>query len=206
MSKMTTCLWFDKGQAREAAEFYASVFPDSHVGAGNACHLALHRLRGRHPFAEACRCRVALVHRYLGRRRAAPGVADDLRQQGGQTHVAADLQAGAGEQFFDVGGAAHDAEEVTLGHLDGDVRGAVPAGTGAAAVTHLRPEGPVLAEDELENAFDAHGMGVGEQFAEDALKVHGMPLAVFRCAGITSACTNDLAVWAGNFSACCYVP
>lgn len=30
-SKMTTCLWFDKGQAREAAEFYASVFPDSHV-------------------------------------------------------------------------------------------------------------------------------------------------------------------------------
>jgi predicted 3-demethylubiquinone-9 3-methyltransferase (glyoxalase superfamily) len=31
MSKLTTCLWFDKGQAREAAEFYASVFPDSHV-------------------------------------------------------------------------------------------------------------------------------------------------------------------------------
>lgn len=30
-SKLTTCLWFDKGQAREAAEFYASVFPDSHV-------------------------------------------------------------------------------------------------------------------------------------------------------------------------------
>ena len=31
MSKITTCLWFDKGQAREAAEFYAGVFPDSHV-------------------------------------------------------------------------------------------------------------------------------------------------------------------------------
>ena len=30
--KMTTCLWFDKGEARRAAEFYASVFPDSHVG------------------------------------------------------------------------------------------------------------------------------------------------------------------------------
>jgi predicted 3-demethylubiquinone-9 3-methyltransferase (glyoxalase superfamily) len=28
---MTTCLWFDKGEARNAAEFYASVFPDSHV-------------------------------------------------------------------------------------------------------------------------------------------------------------------------------
>jgi predicted 3-demethylubiquinone-9 3-methyltransferase (glyoxalase superfamily) len=30
---MITCLWFDHGQARGAAEFYASVFPDSHVGA-----------------------------------------------------------------------------------------------------------------------------------------------------------------------------
>ena len=36
MSKMTTCLWFDHGKAREAAEFYASVFPDSHVGPGHA--------------------------------------------------------------------------------------------------------------------------------------------------------------------------
>ena len=32
MSKMTTCLWFDKGEARKAAEFYASVFPDTKVG------------------------------------------------------------------------------------------------------------------------------------------------------------------------------
>lgn len=31
-SKNTICLWFD-GTAREAAEFYASVFPESSVGA-----------------------------------------------------------------------------------------------------------------------------------------------------------------------------
>lgn len=32
-NKMTTCLWFDQGEARNAAEFYASIFPDTKVGA-----------------------------------------------------------------------------------------------------------------------------------------------------------------------------
>lgn len=35
-NKMTTCLWFDKGEARKAAEFYASIFPDTSVGPRHA--------------------------------------------------------------------------------------------------------------------------------------------------------------------------
>lgn len=31
MTGIKPCLWYDHGQARAAAEFYASVFPDTHV-------------------------------------------------------------------------------------------------------------------------------------------------------------------------------
>ena len=35
MAEFVSCLWFDQGRAREAAEFYAATFPDSRVDAGH---------------------------------------------------------------------------------------------------------------------------------------------------------------------------
>ena len=149
-------------------------FVPAQLGARTAFDAGLARQRGSELFAEAWRRRIALVHVDLFHRAATlASVVDDLRQHRRQAHVAADLQAPAGEQFLDIDHAGHDPEKIFFSDFDGHVRTRVAPDCRALAGLDVIPERLLRAENELENPLDADRAGVGEQLAQNALQVHG---------------------------------